>query len=162
MSSKIKLIFFSKFKKKIYYTNHVNVERVLLTHENLQQTCWLLLLNAFKSSELELIQTMQSLNRDCSTLFDFLLSRSEKSDNKNKAYLSIIDNKLHSKALIIDHIQAQHCRWVLDLSTWISKLSEKHKEDLRSAYKLNYQMHEIVHFDQKSISWCKKLSFTDT
>ncbi len=105
---------------------------------------------------------MQSLNRDCSTLFDFLLSRSEKSDNKNKAYLFIIDDKLHSKALIIDHIQAQHCRWVLDLSTWISKLSEKHKEDLRSAYELNYQMHKIVHFDQKSISWCKKLSFTDT
>ncbi len=103
-------MFYRKFKKKMYYTNHVNVERILLTQENLQQICRLLLLNSFIIFDSELMQTMQSLYHDYSTLFDSLMSRSEKKDDQNEAYLSIIDDQTHSKVTVINRLQIYHCK----------------------------------------------------
>jgi len=103
-------MFYKKFKKEMYYTNHVNVERILLTRENLQQICRLLLLNSFIISDSKLTQTMQSLCHDCSTLFDSLMSRSEKKDDQDEAYLSIIDDQTHSKVTVIDRLQIYHCK----------------------------------------------------
>ncbi len=160
--SRLRLMFYKKFKKEMYYTNHVNVERILLTRENLQQICRLLLLNSFIISDSKLTQTMQSLCHDCSTLFDSLMSRSEKKDDQDEAYLSIIDDQTHSKVTVIDRLQIYHCKWILKLSIWFLKLFKTNRKNLRKTYETDYQMSEILHFDQKSISWCKKLSFTDT
>lgn len=65
------------FKKNVYNTNFVHVERSLLLRENMQQIIRLLFLKTFKTTESQLTQMIENVYQICSTIFNSFLSKSK-------------------------------------------------------------------------------------
>ena len=153
-----------EFKAKIYHTNYQDVEKVLLGHENRQQTTQLLLINEFAHAELDLTQRMQSLQFSCPALFDMILPRAEKIDHENNSYIDILGDATHKKSTVIDCLQSKHCHDVLELLTRATQLCDNSQiaQHLQDAYEKNYKMPNIVHFDFSKLLWCKKFSFDNS
>ena len=150
-----------KFKDEIYSTNHSNVEKALLSRENMRQTCRLILLNAFVGDESVLTQLFKELHQACPTLFESLLPRSEQMIDEDESSQDILGDVNHERPAALVRIAAQHCKYVMQLPTWSSLLSQPQRQQLGQAYTQDYKMSGIVHFGRRAIPWCKKFSFTD-
>jgi hypothetical protein len=155
----------SWFKKIVYHTNHISVERALLGRENVQQTVRLVLMNAFKHSDHELTELMHSLFADCPSLFEALLPRSEqeslKQNDEADSMMRLPEDALHKRPAAIGRIQPKYCKEVLKLPMYDRQMSDQFKSGLRKAYADDYRLPNIYHFGHTAIQWCKKLAFTD-
>lgn len=95
----------------VYQTNFRDVERVLLGHENIQQTIRLVLENGFTATEPTLTQTMQNLWSDCPTLFNMIQQRSEQQSEEDDPTLTIIGDNEHRKPMVLGCFQPKY--WTL-------------------------------------------------
>lgn len=153
------------FKQIVYNTNYSNVEKHLLSRENMQQTIRLALLGAFQDTEPAITTQLSELYDYCPVLFESLLPKSERAeeDFEDNDTLRIKEDSSHSRAKASHRLQPKHCREVLNLPIRSSVL---HKHDtlrrrLRNAYEEDYGMGNVVEFGKSSLTWCKKFSFDD-
>jgi hypothetical protein len=153
------------FKKVVYNTNHSNVERVLLSKENLRQTVRLLLANAFlfDHAEQEITLVFQELYQECPTLFDTILPRSEQGNFDEEvagdSLLSTLSTTNHINPSAIGRYNSKYCRDILQVPIRSCAMDESFKTELRRAYELDYQMSGMYHFGTAVIQWCHKFSF---
>lgn len=136
----------------------------MLDFENVQQTARLLLLDLFAISELELTRTFKKLREECPTLFKRFLPRSDHVDedvDDDDSYMLIMGDKYHSKPAVSGRIKPTYCREQLSLPIRGSALPVPFQTMLRLAYKTDYDLPHLTHYGNASISWSKKLSFTD-
>ncbi len=153
------------FKKIIYNINFSNVEKHLLSWENMQQTIRLTLLSAFLQDESAITSQLRHLFECCSTLFESLLLKFErqKDERDDDDSLLIQSDDHHSQTMMLHRLQLKYCREILDLSTRFSMLHQYStlRLRLREIYEKDYNMKNIFEFDNSSILWCIKLSFND-
>ena len=158
------------FKKVVYQTNHINVEKLLLEHERLRQSIRLLLMNTWRADEPQITSVVKDLYRKCPTLFDTLLSRSEQEslrssliehDNEDDEIVLQSDDT-HKLVTATGRLRSKYCREVLQvpLRASDSLMSTDLKSQLRSAFANDYSMHNVVYFGVNSFQWCKKIGFT--
>jgi hypothetical protein len=107
------------FKQIIYNTNFSNVEKHLLSRENMQQTIRLTLLGAFLQDEPAITSQLRHLFECCPALFESLLPKSERQEDErdDDDSLLIQSDDGHSQAAVLHCLQPKYCREVLDLPT---------------------------------------------
>jgi hypothetical protein len=154
------------FKKLVYNTNHSNVERQLLLQENLRQTIRLILLNAYKESELPLTRMIQELHDRCPTLFENLLTKSEQErliEDEDEDDMWIQADDIHRRPYVTGCLATSYVQDVLYLPTRSSDtaLPREFARLLRDAYSNDYAMPNIHQFGKARIQWAKKFSFSD-
>ncbi|KAF7532596.1 hypothetical protein G7054_g7828 [Neopestalotiopsis clavispora] len=66
------------FKTRVYETNYSNIEKILLMKANFQETIRLVLRGAFKVEDPELTEQILDLRQECPSLFDKVLSRTDR------------------------------------------------------------------------------------
>ena len=119
----------------MYMTNHSNVERALLTKENVQLTVRLLLMNAFEHSDPELTKLFLELYSECPSLFKMWLPRSEvESLVPDDEEVLIRGDETHLRPIAIGCIQPQYVRGVLKLPCREKDMDAAFETDLRIAY----------------------------
>ncbi|KAK3403030.1 hypothetical protein B0T20DRAFT_449951 [Sordaria brevicollis] len=169
------------FKRRVYETNYSNVEKVLLMKVNFQQTARLLLLGSFREDDPELTTAMIDLSRQCPTLFDMVLSHSDRSDldDQNEGdededqaedasdlnhLVPCIVNKLRSKKkkALGCHVANEGQR--LPLRTTLDDMTARWSRLLRHAYHYDFgaPLGEPSFFENTVIKWAEKFSFTDS
>lgn len=166
------------FKTRVYETNYSNVEKILLMKVNFQETMRLLLQNAFQHDDPELTSEMLALYQQCPTLFNTVLSRTDRNEMDalldNEDHEMEIDqsadsnhlrpaaiNRIPTKSVVATHPINDGNRIPTrsgDLnttSTW--------RGHLRLAYQYDYgkpaQYPSL--FENRPIQWSRKSGFTD-
>ncbi|EAQ88802.1 hypothetical protein CHGG_05421 [Chaetomium globosum CBS 148.51] len=166
------------FKIRVYETNYSNVEKILLMKVNFQETMRLLLQNAFQHDDPELTSEMLALYQQCPTLFNKVLSRTDRNEMdallENEDHEMEIDqsadsnhlrpaaiNRIPTKSVVATHPINDGNRIPTrsgDLnttSTW--------RGHLRLAYQYDYgkpaQYPSL--FENRPIQWSRKFGFTD-
>ena len=141
------------FKKNVYNINFVNVERLLLSRESLQQIICLLLLKFFVTTKSRLTQIIDELYQDCSTLFDALLSRFEQQQFvEDEDFVFIQGNENHRNLVVLTRLQVKHCKEVLDLFIRFTQLTQAQNQALKKIYERDYVMSYVMHFEFDRIS----------
>jgi hypothetical protein len=152
----------------IYFTNHRNPEKDLLSKENLRQTLRLILANAFTDSEADrkITAVVQDIFARCPSLFSTILPRSElgsdttlEEDDEDERH--VWSDNAHQQVSVIGCKSARYCREQLLLPTRASQMESSFRVALRDAYGADYGMPNIAQFDVSTFQWCKKLSFFD-
>jgi len=160
-----RLITFNRFYKKIItQSNHRDVERTLLTRENVQQTIRFVLGGSFVKSEPNTTGLMRRLNQQCPTLFNYVLPHSEQSEeDSNETSLLIISDSSHNNPTALSCIARNFAAKTLGLPMRVNNLETTHpfKTDLRHAYHCDYEMEHLVQLGSLPLQWCKKLGFDD-
>jgi len=162
------------FKKKVYETNHSNVEKVLLGKVNMQMTTRLLLRNAFYHRDGELTAQMNRLYGQCPTLFDSILPRTDRRDMLEEDEL---DNEMdvhfgadrdHRRPTVIGAIPPSTIKKTTHLANdgdYLPRrdtgMTDGFKRLLRRAYVDHYGMDEVYHFGNRPIQYSNKFGFTD-
>lgn len=162
------------FKKKVYETNHSNVEKVLLGKVNLQMTTRLLLQNAFHHRDGNLTAQVNRLYGKCPTLFDSVLPRMDRRDMLGEDEL---DNEMdihfgadrdHCRPTVIGAIPHNIVRKTISLANGgrplprrDADMSAEFKQRLRRAYVEQYGMDEVYQFGRQPIQYSNKFAFTD-
>lgn len=160
----------SWYKKIIYHTNHSNVELALLNRKNVQQTVRLLLAKAFEHSNPDLTLVFNELYRECPSLFEQVLPRSEVADYVNLLEEGFDDDELKLKLpedstqyrpAAITCIQPKYAKDTLQLPTRPSQMSDNFRKLYTKAFKDDYGMTDIVEFGKAVVRWSKKVAFDD-
>ena len=156
------------FKKIVYYTNHSNIEKIMLLRENLRQTMRLFLLNDFANAKSETTALIKNIHQRCFSLFFTLLSRSKQmlfENDDSDSRFSIIENVKHFQSIVIDCLAFKYCRNVLKLFTRSFEnekiMSKSFKSSFVYDYQNDYAIFNVMHFGTIAIQWCKKFAFTD-
>jgi len=163
------------FKKKVYETNHSNVEKLLLAKINMQITIRLILRNGFYHKDGELTVLMNRLYNQCPTMFDSVLPRTDRQDmtapdDELENELDVhsgVDSK-HRRATVIGAIPPATVNRTLhvlndnrSLPRRHDNMSESFKRALRRAYVQEYGLDEIYHFGRWPLQYSNKFAFTD-
>ena len=105
------------FKKDVYQTNHIDVEKHLLLHEGLRQSVRLLLMDAFKEDEPTITEVVKELYRNCPTLFQVLITRSEQTSllaeqgsEEEEDTMTLQSDKDHRDVTAIGRLGARYCK----------------------------------------------------
>ncbi|KAL9036395.1 MAG: hypothetical protein Q9180_004325 [Flavoplaca navasiana] len=156
------------FKKVVYQTNHVNVERLLLEHENLRQSVRLLLLDAWPDEE-QVTAVMKDIYRKCPTLFESLVSKSEQ-DSLRSSLIGIDDDDeitlqsdpLHQHVTATGRLKPKYCREVLKVPTRANDplTTIEFKTQLRRAFTQDYRQPNVIYLGPHGFQWCRKVGFT--
>jgi hypothetical protein len=111
---------------------------------------------------------MKEIQKDCPTLFESILPRSEhlRSQEENlveEDEVPLIGSRYHVNPAAIGCITTRYARDTLKLPVKISDLDRnvKFAKLLREAYDSEYGMRNVYEFGKKWLLWTKKLSFTD-
>ena len=147
------------FKKIVYYTNHSNIEKIMLFRKNLRQTLRLFLLNEFAYSEPKTSQLIKNIHQKCSSLFLILLSRSKQlllEQNDFDFRLSVVlKNNQHFRCNVIDRLNLKYCRKILKLSTRSFEnarlMSQSFKTTFEFVYRTDYSIFNVMHFGTGAI-----------
>jgi len=158
------------FKKIVYQTNHRNVEKMLLSHESLQQSLRLILMDAYDSEEPKITSLVKSLYRKCPTLFNTLLPRSEQKslrsqveEDEEEDSMSLESDDHHRHVTATGCLSATYCKNVLQVPTCSSDsalMTSSFESQLREALARDYRIPAVMHFGNNRFQWCKKVSFT--
>jgi hypothetical protein len=146
------------FKKRVYETNHRNVEKLLLGKINVQITIRFLLLDAFKDSDPELTAAMRDTFDDCPTLLDAALSRTDRVDlddlreDDDQCDLGNSAGVSHKRPALIGRVARAELRHAIHPANEDHPLPVR-REDmqrafrtlLREAYVADYGQPEIFH-----------------
>ena len=152
------------FKKMIYQTNHVHVEKLLLKHEELRQSIRFIFMNDWKK-EFEIISVVKSLYRKCFIFFVTIFSRSKqrslKENDENDEMNFQTDDK-HMFVIATERLQMKYCKTVLRISVraFDSSMIVEFKLKFRMTFVKDYDISNFMFFDMHSIQWCKKFFFT--
>jgi hypothetical protein len=162
------------FKKKVYETNHSNVEMVLLAKINMQITIRLILQNGFYHRDGELTALMNRLYNQCPTMFDSVLPRTDRQDMtapddelENELDVHSGADSNHRRATIIGAIPPTTINRTLHVINDNRSLPRRHddmsegfKRALREAYVQEYGLDEIYQFGRR-LQYSNKFAFTD-
>ncbi|KAL9035756.1 MAG: hypothetical protein Q9180_004684 [Flavoplaca navasiana] len=158
------------FKQLVYQTNHINVEKLLLSSENLRQSIRLILLGAWKGIEPQATAVVKELYSKCPLLFDTLVSKSERSilrlslqdPDGEEDELALQSDGLHKRVTAIGRLQPKYCKEVLRLPIRASSVFMTHsfKSQLRSAFTTDYNMPNVIYFGPHAFQWCRKVGFS--
>ena len=162
----------------MYETNYSNIEKVLLMKVNFQETMRLLLQNAFQHDDPELTAEMISLYQQCPTLFNKVLSRTDRNemdalleneDHEIEVNQSADDshlmpsaiNRIPTKSIVVTHLVNGGNRIPTrsgDLDT-----TPTWRAHLRAAYEHDYDKptEYPTLFQSRPIQWSRKFGFTD-
>lgn len=135
-----------EFKIFITHTNHRNVEKVLLSMKNVQQTIHFVLNESFEKLNLKLITNLRALYEKCSTVFRSILLRSDQIFMIEKSNIFILKDSRHLKSAALQCISWNYVRDELSL---LIRLHHLFNHDsflmfLRDAYSIDYDMHHVV------------------
>lgn len=137
--------------------NHIKIEKLLLKHECLRQSIWLIIMNTWKSDESLITVIIKDLYQKCSFLFDTLLFRSEQAslqsslieckNEKNEIILQ--SDSSHKHVIATDHLKSRYCKEVLQISICISDslMTTKFKSQLRKAFAKDYNLKNVMYFE---------------
>ena len=117
-------------------------------------------MKTFLHTESKLIRTIQNIHQLCSTLLNDLLSEDENETEGEKPFTSIMNDISHKQPFTLLGLWVKYCWDILKLSIHTFRVSDSFKDDLQTAYTVDYHMPDIVHFAE-TLSWFHKLSFTD-
>ena len=145
-------------------TNHRDVVWALLSRENVAQTIRFLLLSAFQKAHPDVTNFMLRLQRDCPTLFQTILPRSERSSNLDKSSMLILPDSEHSQTAALLCIPQYYVRDVLRFLIRLAQLDavDPFLNALRDAYSTDYKIHDLISFGNLPLQWCKKFIFTSS
>ncbi|KAI1485633.1 hypothetical protein F5X96DRAFT_674446 [Biscogniauxia mediterranea] len=166
------------FKTRVYETNYSNVEKVLLMKLNFQETVRLVLRNAFLHDDPELTQEMMELYHKCPSLFSKVLSRADR--NELETLLEDTDfeldvdqsaNSTHVQPSAINRVPPADARKSHHVANEGERLPSRTNTStqplfrrlLRLAYEHDYGKPSQYPsaFENKTIQWSRKFSFTD-
>ncbi|KAI1753016.1 hypothetical protein F4782DRAFT_95579 [Xylaria castorea] len=164
------LIILRWMKKKVYETNHSNVEKLLLMKVNMQLTIRFLLRSAYWYTDSELTNKMDVLHKACPTLFESVLPQAERKelllDDEQEYELDAAGGAdyEHRRATVIGQISVKSVNHIINdsqpLPTRHAKMSDAFRAKLRGAYVKDYRQPEIYMF-QGRIQYANKFGFTD-
>jgi len=159
------------FKKVVYQTNHIKVEKLLLEHECLQQSIQLILMNTWENDEFVITDIIKNLYHNCSSFFDILLSRFKQEslcillttecEDENDEIILQHDSE-HKQVIATDHLKSRYCKEVLWISIRTSDflMIMKFKLQLREIFAKDYNLSNVMYFEAQTFQWCKKITFT--
>lgn len=108
------------FKKIIMFINFRNVEYNLLNRENVQQIIRFVLNDDYSDTESEFTAILNDLRKQCSSLFAFVLFRTEqhmKSDeNENDEFTAIMNDINHKRSAVFERLSSKYCQMKFRLS----------------------------------------------
>ena len=163
------------FKKVVYQTNHINVEKLLLEHESLRQSVRLILLDTWLEDEPKVTGIIKDIYRLCPTLFDTMLSRIEQQDlrslfiqhedEQSEATLredGIQADTMHKHVTATGQLRINYCKDTLQVPTRASDplMTPAFKSQLREAFTQDYNIPNIMYFGVSAFQWFKKIAFT--
>ena len=158
------------FKKVVYQTNHINVEKLLLEHERFRQSIRLLLMDTWQVEEPHITTMIKDLYRICPNLFDTLLSKSdqeslrssliEQDDEDDEIILQ--SDKRHKDVAATGRLRIKYCREVLQvpLRASDSLMTTGFKSQLRKAFAEDYGVQNVMYFGVHPFQWCRRIGFT--
>ena len=140
----------------------------MLAKENLQQTVRLILLNAFKMTDPELTAFFKDMKPLCPNFFSTLLPRSEQEalaikaeQDEDESELFLQSDQTHIRPSTIGRIKPSYAEEKLGLPLRPAQMQPAFRQQLREAYKNDYQKPNIFEFGTSVLQWCRKLSFLD-
>ncbi|KAL7816993.1 hypothetical protein V8C44DRAFT_269620 [Trichoderma aethiopicum] len=161
------------FKAVVYQTNLKDVERVLLGKVNLQLVCRLFILGAFNTTHPVLANQIRRVWKACPTLFDRILSRSDRpiaiedSDLEHQDMFEDVDRYTGITATgRIKRTAVSQTRHAVNenegLPSSAGGMTQTFRTLLRSAYANDYDIPNIYTLSRSgSFFWYNKFSFTD-
>jgi hypothetical protein len=161
--------FLRTFKEEVLKTNHRKATEILLKRECRQQTIHLILSGAYRTSHVDLTQCFQQVNIKCPTLLRYLRipgTRSDCAQDSDVESQEIEDDNKHRDAAAQIRIHPKSLKLLSDpllgVRT-IHNLPSQHEfpKLLQSAYLLDYNVSNVITFDNQIVRWARRLRFTD-
>ena len=158
------------FKRVMYQTNHINVERLLLEHERLRQSIRLILIDTLKADEPQITAVVISLHRNCPTLFDTLLSRSDQQSLRSSLIeydeeddeIVLQSDEMHKHVIATGRLSTKYCQEILQVLVRASDslMTTLFKSQLESAFAKDCTILNVMYFGAYGFQSCKRIGFT--
>ncbi|KAI9749166.1 MAG: Glutathione reductase [Chaenotheca gracillima] len=151
------------YKEWVTSTNFRDVEKVLLSRENVQLTLRLCLGGAYARDEPDITKALSKMHQQCPTLFESILPPSERLTEDDESYLEIQDDAKHSQPAALYCLSR---RYVLEELKFPINARHLHVNDpflvqVRRAYAVDYDKPSAMGLERWPFQWCRKIIFTD-